>query len=472
MAQHYDVAVIGGEPGTFVAALMLARSGRRVVLVQHDAPSFSEPCYPGSEASCISRWHDALGITPPPTRRQGPRAPLQVVLPHQRLTLGGGREALAQELKREFPHDAQAIDDLLQRLGLLDRSACQFLFNVPSLPPETLQQRFGAWRLGRELGPLRGAADAQALDGLFGALDAAHPIRRLFLAGLPLLGDSVQTTPSLFLAVHRLAQTFLGQPADPGSRAELVELLADAAQRAGIEVRREARVKRMALSGKRASHLELVGERHDVRADWYLYGGREPLGQLWPNPSDPLVRQEAQSHSIMAGGWLMRRWLVPKNRVNAALGPLCWVLDGRAQGRGETPYGDEPFVLQRHDEGERVALQISAPLLGAEPTAGDNEGQAPAGSQGLWQRMEPRLRRVLPHLPRDGAGLGPLQRTPQPLFAAAPRSHWGVTGRSRKTPVANVVYCGRDVVPGLGLEGEYLAASGAVALLRQRARWR
>ena len=477
MAQHYDVAIIGSAPGQLVAALMLARSGRRVVLVEHAEADLSpwEPCYPAGEGSCIARWHDELGITPPPARRQGPRAHLQVVLPHQRLTIGGGREALAQELKREFVRDAQAIDDLLQRLILLDRSICHFLLNVPSLPPETLPQRFKVWQMGRALGPLQGTADAKAQDALFGDLGPEHPIRRLFLAGLPLLCDSAPKPPSQFLAVHRMAQTFLGQPADPGSRAALMALLWDAAKRAGIEVRRGARVKRMALGHKRASHLELVGERHEVRADWYLYGGSEPLGQLWPNPSDPLVRQEAQSHSPVVGQWLQRQWRVPHRMVNAALGPLAWVLDGRAHGRPEAPEPDEPFVLQRQTEGDEVILHISAPMGDPAQEGQPGHTRAPAaeaGAQALWRRIEPRLRRVLPHLPPDGAGLADLGVGARPLFGVPAHSHWGVTGRSRKTPVHNVVYCGRDVVPGLGLEGEYLAASGAVALIRRRARWR
>lgn len=470
MAQHYDVAVIGGEVSHLIAALILARAGRRVVLVGHDMPGPNppEPCYALGDVSCVARWHDDLGIAPPNTLKKRPKVPLQIILAQHRLTINGGRAALGAELKRAFKSDAGAIDDFLQRLSQDDRALSHYLLRAPSLPPESLAQRFKAWQVGRNLKAWRQPAAGAPLDALFGSLGAGHPLRQLFVGGLQLLMDCDARAPTLFLAVHHMAQALMGQPADAVNREDLLGLLRQNVARAGIEVRQEAEVLRLCRMGKRGTHLQLAGERQQLRAEYYIYGGQKPLDGIMPQgQKDVLAARQAG-----AGFWLQWQWRVPRAWVNGALGPTAWLLDGRLKSRNGVP-SDAPALLQ-HDgaaDGAETTLIVTAPWYAAQDAGQMPRGPAAADVERVWQSIQPRLRRLLPYLPRYHAGLQPGYVLARPLVPVPEHSVFGLTGRTRKTPLSNVVYCGRDVVSGLGLEGEYMAAAGAAALVRQRARW-
>ena len=47
---------------------------------------------------------------------------------------------------------------------------------------------------------------------------------------------------------------------------------------------------------------------------------------------------------------------------------------------------------------------------------------------------------------------------PHPLFAVGPEAHLGITGTSPVTPTKNLFLANREVLPGLGFEGELLSA--------------
>lgn len=485
MAQHYDVALIGGDVSQLVAALMLARRGRRVVVVEHEAACAVDaalPLSPVGEMSCLARYHDELGITPPPTMRPKDRVAWQVILPNHRLSLASDRGGVAHELKRAFPKDARAIDDLLQELNLEHRAICTFLQGAPSLPPESWWEQFNLWRATKALAmPLMQSAQQQQTTR-FASLPGDHPLQRLMSHGLPLMQYSCTQPLSRFAAVHLMAQALMGHPADAANKADLLQLLWGAAQRAGIDIRRGAGIKHMVPTGKRITHLELQDGSQQLRAECYVYGGRSPLSQWCQGPAaaraQRLEDDAYQALQQQAGSLLQRQWQVPVRLLNQALGPRVWHVDGRIEGRDGAP-ADEPFVLQRQDQADTATLTVTAPVqhpvppgrVDAEPCLPDHvthEGWA----QATWQRIEPRLRRTLPHLPADGAGLGPMVQGAHRRPQLGPASYLGVTGRSRSSSLSNVVCCSRDVVPGLGLEGEYLAAAGSVALISRRAGWR
>ena len=56
-----------------------------------------------------------------------------------------------------------------------------------------------------------------------------------------------------------------------------------------------------------------------------------------------------------------------------------------------------------------------------------------------------------------------------PIFEPSVRPMLGVAARPVRTAYKNLVHCGRDVVPGLGLEGEYVTGLGAAEALAQMA---
>jgi phytoene dehydrogenase-like protein len=381
--------------------------------------------------------------------------------------LMGGRAALAQELKKEFPDLGAPIDDFLQRLSQHDRALSHFLADAPHLPPESLRERMHVWRHGRAVQRFAAPADALALDGLFGDIPRGHPIRWLFEGTQMLVGDTATMTDPLLPTLHRMAQTFLGNPPPALDRSALLAMLWTAAERAGISVRRDTVVRKLAVDGKRVTHLTVEGDRHTYRADYYLHSTQDPLSALL-TAGDPPSPAKHQPPLPAQGGWLRWQWTVTNQVLPKAMAPQVVVLDGRRQARGATRRADAPFVLQRGKataEG-MVTLTVTLPW---QNLAGETDNES-RDARALWAQVAPRLRRILPQLPVD------MQAPPAtPLahvrYGCGPKSLWGITGRSRKTALYNVVHCGRDVVPGLGLEGEYLAALGAVRLINARARW-
>ncbi|MEZ4272211.1 MAG: hypothetical protein R3C68_12510 [Myxococcota bacterium] len=64
----------------------------------------------------------------------------------------------------------------------------------------------------------------------------------------------------------------------------------------------------------------------------------------------------------------------------------------------------------------------------------------------------------------DPWSLHPIYETHEPPLL-------GITGRPQQTPFKNLLHCGRDVLPGLGVEGEYitgLTAADALTALRKK----
>jgi hypothetical protein len=83
---------------------------------------------------------------------------------------------------------------------------------------------------------------------------------------------------------------------------------------------------------------------------------------------------------------------------------------------------------------------------------------------------------VCESLPLLAAGGGPRGPAPDwhPLYQVEPPGPLGVTGLPTRTPWKNVLRAGREVLPGLGAEGEFhaglQAADAAERLLGRKAR--
>ena len=56
---------------------------------------------------------------------------------------------------------------------------------------------------------------------------------------------------------------------------------------------------------------------------------------------------------------------------------------------------------------------------------------------------------------------------PHPLYSFETEAFLGVTGLKQRTPAKNLFLAGREVLPGLGLEGELLAGMRAARLVQE-----
>jgi hypothetical protein len=56
---------------------------------------------------------------------------------------------------------------------------------------------------------------------------------------------------------------------------------------------------------------------------------------------------------------------------------------------------------------------------------------------------------------------------PHPHYVFDTEAVLGVSGLKQHTPTKNLLLAGREVLPGLGLEGEFLAGARAVRLVQE-----
>ncbi len=67
----------------------------------------------------------------------------------------------------------------------------------------------------------------------------------------------------------------------------------------------------------------------------------------------------------------------------------------------------------------------------------------------------------------DAGGVRGARLLPHPLFEVDAEDYLGVTGLSQETPLKNLFLANREVLPGLGLEGEFLAGIRAARLVQE-----
>ncbi len=67
----------------------------------------------------------------------------------------------------------------------------------------------------------------------------------------------------------------------------------------------------------------------------------------------------------------------------------------------------------------------------------------------------------------DAGGVRGSRLLPHPLYGFGGEQFLGITGLSQRTAVKNLVLAGREVLPGLGLEGELLAGIRAARLVQE-----
>ncbi|HYG66352.1 MAG TPA: NAD(P)-binding protein, partial [Anaeromyxobacteraceae bacterium] len=150
----YDVCIVGSQLGGVVAGALLARRGFRVLHVDHDGlgGSYVDQGYvlPWGPAMLPSPRQlpsaelvlAELGLATDVGRLLEPSEPdLQFLLPKHRIDLGRDAASLRQELRREWPDEADAIEAAVGDLGKAFDVSGIFLKQAPPLPPDGFGER-------------------------------------------------------------------------------------------------------------------------------------------------------------------------------------------------------------------------------------------------------------------------------------------------------------------------------------------
>jgi hypothetical protein len=482
----YDVCVVGSQLGGVVAGALLARRDLRVLHVAHGdlGPGYVDHGYalpwgpvvvpsprhmPAAEAVLAE-----LGLATDVARALEPSDPdLQLLLPRHRVDVTRDPALLHAELRREWPRQAGELEAMLGALAAHYDVAGFFLKAAPPLPPGGFGERRAvrkALKLAQSVpnapsdpvgrrSPLADLDDHELVRSLRAAtrflsyLDG--PISPL--SEIRLLGGALRGT-------HRLA-------AGQGALRELI-------RRRIVEARGELRggpgepavVSGIDVSAGRIVGVRLAGSPDVFSARAYvLAADAESIGKLLPaevagSRSARVLGQIHPSRRLFSVNLVVKLAALPP-----ALGDNVIALRDAMGGDGI----DNAVFLQilpaRRDgkkgAGEFVTDERVICASAFIPASSASRDELTAAAARIREAVADAIPFFERHLVSESA---PVLNAPpdvqegvrllsQPLYETGIDSALGVTGLPVRGPWKNTFFAGREVVPGLGLEGEFFA---------------
>jgi hypothetical protein len=498
----YDVCVIGSQLGGVVAGALLARRGFRVLHVAHDEPGFhyvdhgyvlpfgpavlpSPRHLPSAEAVLAE-----LGLATDVSRALAPSDPdLQLLLSRHRVDLSRDPGLLRSELRREWPREAEALEAGFTQLGSLFDFAGFFLRAAPPLPPDGFVERHAvrkALKVAASMpgAPARRADEARPFEGL-----EDHELVRSVLASHRFL-TYLDGPASPLSLVRLLGGAFRGTNRLPGGLGTLREMVRRRIAESRGELRggpgEPALASALELDGSRVAAVRLADspDAHVARAFVVATDAARFLDLI---PADVREgRGVAPIRNVRAARQLLSVNLVVKETaLPPALGENVLALRDAAAGDGldnavflqvlparrEMRKGTEKGAQPADTVADERVVCASGFVAAGEPrpaleAAARRIREAVADAIPFFERHL--VAESAPALAAQPDGLSPVH----PLYASDRDDPLGVTGLPVRGPWKNLVFAGREVIPGLGVEGEFYAgiqaAAHAAALLGKK----
>jgi len=491
----YDVCIVGSQLGGVVAGALLARRQLRVLHVAHGdlGQGYSDHGYalPWGPVAVPSPRHmpaaeavlAELGLTTDVARALEPSDPdLQLLLPRHRVDVTRDPAVLRAELRREWPEQADALEAAIGVLFAHYDVAGFFLKAAPPLPPDGL---------GEKLAVRRALKLAQSAPNA-----PSDPIgKRSPLADL----EEHELVRSLRTATRFLS--YLDGPVSPLSEVRLLGGALRGTHRlaAGQGALRELIRRRIV-----ESRGELKGGPGEpvVLSSIDVSDGRIAAVRLADSP-DAFV---ARAYVLAADAESIRKLLPPQVAASRSARVLEQISPHRRlfsvnlvvkQAALPPALGDNVLALRDPDGGDGIENAVFVQILPARRDGKKGAGELVADERVVCAsafisaattardelaaaatRIREAVADAIPfferHLVCESA---PVLHAPpeqqdgvrllsQPLYETGVDGALGVTGLPVRAPWKNAFFAGREVVPGLGLEGEFFAgiqAAGHVA---------
>lgn len=451
----YDVIVIGGQLAGILTTALLAKRGLQVLHVPHDGLSapyahkgvklphapFILP--PIKAVPALDEVLHELGLSALVSRATQ-LVPLQLLEDERWYELSHDEKRRGPELARVFGSAAEEFDELLRKAQMAADASDSFFQHKPDFPPEGLVNQ---WKFKRQLKHFPGLELASPLPN-----DAL--VRKLmpFLTSLE--------TPARLSVTRALGRALHGPAVYPGGREGLWQAVAERARELGADVLAsdeaiERLVMESATIGIRLQKSDVVYRGAFLVAAVDL----QVLTQLIPEKA----RQKAPHLEAASTALFTVNWVVSERALPRGLGVLA-LLDAPSVHGGALLIQVSPT-----EQTEQRTVSISLPVPTKIRTAGE-----PAIRE-LMKHIESSLTRVMPHTRQHVV----LESTPwldaphmlgepAPLFKLGETAWLNVAGLNTSSPWKRMVFANQQVLPGLGLEGEVLAAHRAVKMLETR----
>ncbi|MBI5787257.1 MAG: FAD-dependent oxidoreductase [Candidatus Schekmanbacteria bacterium] len=294
--QDCDVIIIGAGIGGLTAGALLARKGKRVVILEQNSLAggklsvfergdylFQTTCslFNGFELGGIhERIMAQLDML---LTKQNQNPVWQLILPNHRVNVYNERIALLDELKREFPQAGDKMKNLFQRAdeienGFFDMQQHKNFFCPTGLKEKYIYHRDILPKLTRLTGGLeKKGADLLTLYG-----DDQEFVK---LLDLPIFFHSLLGLKEcpLLLAAYILGIPKRGAVYFPGGNQRLIKNLIKSLENNGGKIRYDCRVKKIIVESNQAVGVQLAGGEN-LRAKEII--ANTAIGDLYANLLD------------------------------------------------------------------------------------------------------------------------------------------------------------------------------------------
>lgn len=503
-SRHYDVVVLGRSLGALAAAAVLARRDFRVLLLgqgQHgQSYRFEEhvlfrrsfTLLAGSSPTWRRILHE-LAQSPQFRRRVTPLDPMFTVLSEgRRVEVAPDLELFGREIDREFPEVRQLVDELYGTIAQVNAAADAAFERDALWPPGSFWERFETSRIAATL-PL--TQNERGAD-LLGKFPSGHPYRDIttvpasFASNAALLGSDF---PPFALARLHGAWT-RGVQSLTRSEDELAEFLCERIDAHGGVIELKRRAESLVTRGGSAVGVVQDGEEAATGAGAVLcdqpgevlalLSGGEGISKAarddWPRLS-PEAGRFIVSLVVNTRGLptplSKEAFLIPPERkrrdprsptVHLQRFEAAAFSDTRAQALGETLLVAETILPTRGSlsllearEAVLSALREALPFLDEHLLIVDSPHDGlPLYDYRSGARRE--IDRV--HL----RGCGSAAESMEPLWSVEPAGYLDLAAEPVRGPIKNTYLVGKSVLPGLGQEGELMAAFGAAKLITRK----
>lgn len=495
---HYDLIVVGADVAGLVAAALVARRGKRVLVLPHGPADGSYRLQarvlpldtaPVVHATCppVERVLAELGLVQQTRRQAAPVFGLvHHVLPDARVDLEASERNLDDELSRVWPDDDTR----------------------------------GAWSLRRRwaeatdavLGDLLASESALAADGFWGRrflarvatqlpgrdtdecapLPPEHALRLMADAPVPWLSH---LTPAQLgkAAALRLGRLWSVGPDDlPAGERRVRELLLSRIELHSGEVKRELRVAEVLLKRGKIAGVSLLGKRdaygcdHLIVADVRLLLDKSLLGDAMPRGLTAALGAIAPAaQRFVMHAEIDERGVTPAFGGMALVSPASTVEHADADGFvPDRAHGVGHIYVRSEGGAENLRRFAITRIVAVDEPLHDQRERilAELDERGVLPFCRPWIRML--HSPHDGReaedgegkpldelGPGSAMSLPMsPIWFTEDEPLLGVGLLPAATGIKGLGVACRASLPGLGLEGEFAAGAAAAAAVASPAR--
>jgi len=481
--KNVDVIIVGMDTGGLIAGALLVKRGMSALVCDLQGAA-DKQAGPGAAPARIHGLLTGFGNEEPfqdvflelgvpflqkkQFRLADPA--FQVVMPNHRIDIRQDRRSLLAVLAKEFPQDRSRLEEFLQDMDALDRSTRAFLAQVPPTRSGSLTDRLRPWRKRPEflktVNPSPRASFSEVLD----EYELSGAGRTFLEATAGMLSDLKNGTLPLVHAARAIGYTNRKLYRTEGITNLLLQICKE----------------RIASLRGRFCGAEEISEMAPERGGQILvrFKGLPDAYKtryvIWN--TDPTGLMDFIPKKIKGGIYSRRR---KKNGLRAPIFPLflrvservlpvgmmedvAFVPDASLPALGENLLAVTVFPPESPETDERVIR------VGCRP-----DPDRPLNEKGLIElcdKMQIHLQELIPFL--DRYVVSEMKTESVKAFLSDRYAHtpaWsdpedvlGISGFPAELPQDEILYSGREMLPGLGMEGHAITGLWCAELIGQR----